>query len=470
MSGGAFILSKEVKNLEEKKENNIKYILMIVLSVLIIAFVLAYTMTCITVYADESGRSIDVDGYKVNIGVSATWSDGKSFNTLDVFDSSKFKDNFITSNYYYNISTLQSFTCAIRLDCNNGILTCIGFFLYDSATGKYNFTGYEWLDTVGFNLELQSTNAMYYIITKSNINYNNSDYQSELNDTACNYFLSYIKSGVLPDGMRENKDELKPVYDLEIPLDFKIKNHYNIDIGPLELGVKRDQFTLSWHQSDNINNAGWETEIYIEPTFSTRQHLWSTAKSTKIDYKLYDTVLNSKNKYKVNLTEKKYMKTLYDDLFEKLGYEPAFITLSNCQFMVRNKWTNPDTQQIHYSNYVYTDGNFKDGYKSYEIDGKKFDEGITNGDKFDDTLVDNARKTDSDLYTGQDTTGTSGTSNNDFTDSTNNIGILKSLSNDLKDFPRFFTSFFDFIPNHIIAGLTALIALSIILGFLRAVF
>lgn len=264
------------------------------------------------------------------------------------------------------------------------------------------------------------------------------------------------------DGMGNLTEASNVVYDLEVPLNFRVKQKSLVDLGIVELG-KDDTFYLTWEQSDNINNNGWTTEIYFKEKGWAKKEWYSKKKyEYECNWSFYKQVDNYKGKASFNVENVNNL----DEIKKLVGFKPYLTSATKLDFMIRNKWIDETNGITHYSNYVYLDNSNGSGsagssmdYNGYEINGEEFDKG-----NFEDENISNNRVTDSDAYDGSNVSG-----NTESNDVTSSISILKSICNDIKEFPAFFSNFMSFVPQHFVYALSALIIATIAIAFIKAV-
>lgn len=315
-----------------------------------------------------------------------------------------------------------------------------------------------------------ASNTQYYVdVNEYNPNiYDNASVNQTIDSIVMNFLQSGKMDSKIIDLSKNQFDEsgnivpVTEVYDLEVPQNFRVKQKSLVDLGIVEMG-KDDTFYLSWEQSENIDNNGWVTEIYFKDKGYAKKE-WYSLKKYKYECKwsFYNSVPNYKNKAKFNIENVNNL----EEIKEIVGFKPYSTSTTKLDFMIRNKWVDEVNGITHYSNYVYLDNSNGSGssgssmdFNGYEVDGKEFDKG-----NFDDENINNNRVTDSDSYDGSNVSGN--TSSNDVTSA---ISILKSITNDIKEFPAFFSNFFSFIPDHFVYALSALIVATIGIAFLKAV-
>lgn len=313
------------------------------------------------------------------------------------------------------------------------------------------------------NTKVKKTSNIAYYVTFDNLSTYNTDMMNYLRNYASTGEFSQATIDIKNGNWEDGEPSKNILYDLEVPLNFKIKQKSLVDLGILEMG-KDSTFYLYWEQSDNLNTNGWKTEIYFKEKGKAKKH-WYSLQWTKYECKwhFFSDTDNYKNKFTFNVEK---ITQTDEEIKEQVGFKPYETSVTKLDFMIRNKYYDESTGIMHYSNYVYLDNSNGSGssgssmdFKGYEIDGKEFDKG-----NFDDDHITNNRVTDSDSYNGSNVSGN--TSSNDVTSA---ISILKSISNDIKEFPAFFSNFFSFIPDHFVYALSALIVATIGIAFLKAV-
>lgn len=345
---------------------------------------------------------------------------------------------------------------AIVLDSTGRNNSGENFYLYQKIVNPsaINYNG---------KTKVKKTSNIAYYVTFDNV--------STFYNDILNYLRHYAETGEfsqatidINSGNWEDGEPSKNIlYDLEVPLNFKIKQKSLVDLGIFEMG-KDSTFYLYWEQSDNLNTNGWKTEIYFKEKGKAKKH-WYSLNWTKYECKwhFFSDTDNYKNKFTFNVEK---ITQTDEEIKEQVGFKPYETSVTKLDFMIRNKYYDESTGIMHYSNYVYLDNSNGSGssgssmdFNGYEIDGKEFDKG-----NFEDENITNNRVTDSDSYNGSNVSGN--TSSNDVTSA---ISILKSISNDIKEFPAFFSNFFSFIPDHFVYALSALIVATIGIAFLKAV-
>lgn len=432
----------------------------------------------IDVYADEISTS-DIKGPSIRIEDEGSISnDNPTGRRSDTLDISAYGYTSFSSNSEIKVTNFL-FSCDWTEDSKNYRIFHVVSLI--SATGNDLV-----IDNNGRNNSGEKFFALTHVINPSGINYHGqtkvcqtSDINyyvkfknvSSFQDDYLNYLRHYAETGEfsqatidINSGNWEDGEPSKNIlYDLEVPLNFKIKQKSLVDLGIFEMG-KDSTFYLYWEQSDNLNTNGWKTEIYFKEKGKAKKH-WYSLKWTKYECKwhFFSDTDNYKNKFTFNVEK---ITQTDEEIKEQVGFKPYETSVTKIDFMIRNKYYDESTGIMHYSNYVYLDNSNGSGssgssmdFNGYEIDGKEFDKG-----NFEDENISNNRVTDSDSYNGSNVSGN--TSSNDVTSA---ISILKSISNDIKEFPAFFSNFFSFIPDHFVYALSALIVATIGIAFLKAV-
>ncbi len=432
----------------------------------------------IDVYADEISTS-DIKGPSIRIEDEGKITNdnptGRVSSTLDIssYGYTSFKSNseikvtnFLFSckysdggkNYliFHTVSLISAQGNDLVVDNNGKNSTGENFYMFQNVINPsgINYTG---------KTKVCHTSDIAYYVKFNNV----STFQDEI----LNYLRHYAETGEfsqatidINSGNWEDGEPSKNIlYDLEVPLNFKIKQKSLVDLGIFEMG-KDSTFYLYWEQSDNLNTNGWKTEIYFKEKGKAKKH-WYSLNWTKYECKwhFFSDTDNYKNKFTFNVEK---ITQTDEEIKEQVGFKPYETSVTKLDFMIRNKYYDESTGIMHYSNYVYLDNSNGSGssgssmdFNGYEIDGKEFDKG-----NFEDENITNNRVTDSDSYNGSNVSGN--TSSNDVTSA---ISILKSISNDIKEFPAFFSNFFSFIPDHFVYALSALIVATIGIAFLKAV-
>lgn len=351
-------------------------------------------------------------------------------------------------------------------DSQMGSHDCLGISeISDWSNGYYYAFGGSYSTCAITGGSVSSLNAQYIYTTSSSVPSDwftaHSREFSYMQEFVKNYLQNGAEGIENMDGVSNGNSNPSTYYDLEPPLDFRIKQKSLVDLKIIELG-KDSTFYMYWEQSEGVNVQGWETEIYYKDKGYTRKNWYSVNKKKyELPWTYYTSVPNYKNKYTFNYEKVPIPQSLID----KLGYKPYEQVTTKLDFMIRNKCIDSDGN-IHYSNYVYIDnlnGSGSDGsdmdYVATEIDGSSLDnEGMSN-DNIDKNIV-----SDSDYYINTDVSG-----NSSYNDVASAFSILKSISNDLKEFPSFFSSFFSFIPSQYVYALSAMIILLIAVAFIKAI-
>lgn len=313
------------------------------------------------------------------------------------------------------------------------------------------------------NTKVKKTSNISYYVTFNNVSTFYDDVRSYLTHYAQTGEFSQATIDINSGNWEDGEPSKNILYDLEVPLNFKIKQKSLVDLGIFEMG-KDSTFYLYWEQSDNLNTNGWKTEIYFKEKGKAKKH-WYSLNWTKYECKwhFFSDTDNYKNKFTFNVEK---ITQTDDEIKEQVGFKPYETSVTKLDFMIRNKYYDESTGIMHYSNYVYLDNSNGSGssgssmdYNGYEINGEEVDKS-----DLDDGNISNNRVTDSDSYNGSNVSGD--TSSNDVTSA---ISILKSISNDIKEFPSFFSNFFSFIPDHFVYALSALIVATIAIAFIKAV-
>ena len=432
----------------------------------------------IDVYADEISTS-DIKGPSIRIEDEGSISkDNPTGRRSDTLDISAYGNTSFSSNSEIKVTNFL-FSCDWTEDSKNYRI----FHVVSLISAKGNDLV---IDNNGINNSGEKFFAFTHVINPSGINYHGqtkvcqtSDINyyvkfknvSSFQDDYLNYLRHYAETGEfseatidIKNGNWEDGEPSKNIlYDLEVPLNFKIKQKSLVDLGIFEMG-KDSTFYLYWEQSDNLNTNGWKTEIYFKEKGKAKKH-WYSLNWTKYECKwhFFSDTDNYKNKFTFNVEK---ITQTDDEIKEQVGFKPYETSVTKLDFMIRNKYYDESTGIMHYSNYVYLDNSNGSGssgssmdYNGYEING----EGVDKSD-LDDGNISNNRVTDSDSYNGSNVSGD--TSSNDVTSA---ISILKSISNDIKEFPSFFSNFFSFIPDHFVYALSALIVATIAIAFIKAV-
>ena len=432
----------------------------------------------IDVYADEISTS-DIKGPSIRIEDESMITNdnptGRVSSTLDIsfYGYTSFKSNseikvtnFLFSckysdggkNYliFHTVSLISAQGNDLVVDNNGSNGSGENFYMFQNVINPsgINYTG---------KTKVCHTSDIAYYVKFNNV--------STFQDDILKYIRHYAETGEfseatidIKNGNWEDGEPSKNIlYDLEVPLNFKIKQKSLVDLGIFEMG-KDSTFYLYWEQSDNLNTNGWKTEIYFKEKGKAKKH-WYSLNWTKYECKwhFFSDTDNYKNKFTFNVEK---ITQTDDEIKEQVGFKPYETSVTKLDFMIRNKYYDESTGIMHYSNYVYLDnanGSGSSGssmdYNGYEINGEEVDKS-----DLDDGNISNNRVTDSDSYNGSNVSGD--TSSNDVTSA---ISILKSISNDIKEFPSFFSNFFSFIPDHFVYALSALIVATIAIAFIKAV-
>lgn len=432
----------------------------------------------IDVYADEISTS-DIKGPSIRIEDESMITNdnptGRVSSTLDIsfYGYTSFKSNseikvtnFLFSckysdggkNYliFHTVSLISAQGNDLVVDNNGRNGSGENFYMFQNVINPsgINYTG---------KTKVCHTSDIAYYVKFNNV--------STFQDDILKYIRHYAETGEfseatidIKNGNWEDGEPSKNIlYDLEVPLNFKIKQKSLVDLGIFEMG-KDSTFYLYWEQSDNLNTNGWKTEIYFKEKGKAKKH-WYSLNWTKYECKwhFFSDTDNYKNKFTFNVEK---ITQTDDEIKEQVGFKPYETSVTKLDFMIRNKYYDESTGIMHYSNYVYLDNTNGSGssgssmdYNGYEINGEEVDKS-----DLDDGNISNNRVTDSDSYNGSNVSGD--TSSNDVTSA---ISILKSISNDIKEFPSFFSNFFSFIPDHFVYALSALIVATIAIAFIKAV-
>lgn len=432
----------------------------------------------IDVYADEISTS-DIKGPSIRIEDESMITNdnptGRVSSTLDIsfYGYTSFKSNseikvtnFLFSckysdggkNYliFHTVSLISAQGNDLVVDNNGRNGSGENFYMFQNVINPsgINYTG---------KTKVCHTSDIAYYVKFNNV--------STFQDDILKYIRHYAETGEfseatidIKNGNWEDGEPSKNIlYDLEVPLNFKIKQKSLVDLGIFEMG-KDSTFYLYWEQSDNLNTNGWKTEIYFKEKGKAKKH-WYSLNWTKYECKwhFFSDTDNYKNKFTFNVEK---ITQTDDEIKEQVGFKPYETSVTKLDFMIRNKYYDESTGIMHYSNYVYLDNSNGSGssgssmdYNGYEINGEEVDKS-----DLDDGNISNNRVTDSDSYNGSNVSGD--TSSNDVTSA---ISILKSISNDIKEFPSFFSNFFSFIPDHFVYALSALIVATIAIAFIKAV-
>ena len=408
----------------------------------------------IDVYADEISTS-DIKGPSIRIEDEGSISkDNPTGRRSDTLDISAYGNTSFSSNSEIKVTNFL-FSCDWTEDSKNYRI----FHVVSLISAKGNDLV---IDNNGINNSGEKFFAFTHVINPSGINYHGqtkvcqtSDINyyvkfknvSSFQDDYLNYLRHYAETGEfseatidIKNGNWEDGEPSKNIlYDLEVPLNFKIKQKSLVDLGIFEMG-KDSTFYLYWEHWYSLNWTKYECKWHF-----------------------FSDTDNYKNKFTFNVEK---ITQTDDEIKEQVGFKPYETSVTKLDFMIRNKYYDESTGIMHYSNYVYLDNSNGSGssgssmdYNGYEING----EGVDKSD-LDDGNISNNRVTDSDSYNGSNVSGD--TSSNDVTSA---ISILKSISNDIKEFPSFFSNFFSFIPDHFVYALSALIVATIAIAFIKAV-
>lgn len=376
-------------------------------------------------------------------------------------------------NWSYNVMVVPS-TFDVEADMKmysdgNLINNRVGYYDYDNykILWFYNYycsDGSNWSDNVDLFYTLPSDLMI--------IGGNSIDFKliaDKLNDFVNGVQVGEIKTSddVEFDNDGNIVEKSKIVYDLEVPLNFRIKQKSLVDL-PLIGGVGKDNtFYLTWEQSDKVDVQGWQTEIYYKEKGSAKKEWYSSKKYPyELSWSYWDSVANYKSKYTFNVENV----PMQQELIDLLGFKPYSCNVTKLDFMIRNKYLD-ENGILHYSNYVYinnTSGSGSSGsdmdYSASEIDGEEVDKLLNENGSFSSDDLDNNIVSDSDNYFNSNVGD--GVGSDDYLSA---VGILKGLANDLKEFPSFFSSFFSFLPSHFIYALSALILFLITIAFIKSV-
>ena len=335
------------------------------------------------------------------------------------------------SDYYSNNGTISDYKTLV--DLSNEPTYCI----YN--TWSYSFTEYGNYGRNNLNFETSDVPKFYYYEEGATLN---------SQDMFVNAFNSYINGNTTDFTIENGSITSVADYSLEPPLNVKV-NNYN-----------PKKVILQWEQSENKNIDGWETEVYIKQKGTYKKTIFSTKKNYDTGWQIQPFTSTYKKKYIFNSLALKSSDDFLIDLIDNNGHNPQVSTVEKTDIMLRNKFID-NNGNAHYSNYVYLyqDSDYK--YIANEVDGSKLDENEMTTDNIDSNVV-----TDSEIYNNSDTS--SYLDNVDVT-SSSGVGMLRSLLNDIKDFPRFFYEFFCFIPEQVYLAISALIVCLVPIALIKLV-
>lgn len=274
----------------------------------------------------------------------------------------------------------------------------------------------------------------------------NADLKAQ--DTFIKALNSYLGGGLSDFTISGGTVSKVSNYSLEPPLNVKVNN------------FNPKKVVLQWEQSEDKNIDGWETEIYIKQKGTYKKTIFSNKKNYDTDWQAQPFTPTYKKKYIFNSLTLETTDKYLIDFIDNNGYQPQVSTVEKTDIMLRNKYID-DNGQIYYSNYVYLyqDSDYK--YIANEVDGSELDKNGMSTDNIDKNVI-----TDSEIYDNSDTSTIF--DNTDVT-SSSGVGMLKSLLNDIKDFPRFFYEFFCFIPEQVYLAISALIVCLVPIALLKLV-
>ena len=130
-------------------------------------------------------------------------------------------------------------------------------------------------------------------------------------------------------------------YDLELPLNIKVKQKSLIDLGIIEFG-KDDPLYFTWEQNDP-SYTKWTTEIYVSCSGSVKKH-WYSIKSEEFetDFIYYTSVDTYKLKYTFDISKDKIL-----DAYIKEQVGDYYSASCKPKFMFKNAWYDSSTGIQH---------------------------------------------------------------------------------------------------------------------------
>lgn len=427
------------------------------LILVLILFLIYFMYDVCNVYADDTSYeytstttttiSLSDSAYTTTCRVVSAYSDGCIYPVLVRYDTTD--GCHIARMVYAYVSSNYDSELAMYVDGNE---QPIYNAMYQTNNGMYvwvsnpNATSDTMFNTYfdGTDFIINETNALFYFCV--------SDVDSDYANGHCVFddVFSCIDEFVSNGKFISDKYYDLGVFEFDNTTGTLIKKgaQYELEI-PLNVNVNAFQpkkLTVTWEQSvDNVD--GWETEFYIQQTGKYGKNIWNVFNKKSFDtgWMYYKSVQNYKETFTFNALALKNTENYLIDLIDNNGYAPQITEVEKTNIMMRNKFVD-DNGLVYYSNfvYLYQDSNYE--FIANEVSAKDVD----NSDMTTD-VISNSVVTDSDVYQNS---SADGDKNNDTSSS---IGTLRTLLNDIKDFPKFFGEFFMFFPDEVITALSALL-------------
>ena len=375
------------------------------------------------------------DTYKGNVAV---WCGGNhaggNANNLEVAKN--------LSDYYSVNGTISNYKTLV--DLANEPTYCI----YN--TWSYSFNEYGSYGRNNLNFDTTDVPKFYYYEEGATLN---------SQDMFVNAFNAYIGGNtsdfIVSDGNITPTKNVK--YDLELPLNIKVKQKSLIDLWIIEFG-QDDPLYFTWEQNDP-SYTKWTTEIYVSCSGSVKKHWYSIKEEEfETDFIYYTSVDTYKLKYTFDISKDEIL-----DAYIKEQVGDYYSASCKPKFMFRNSWYDSSSSIQHYSNYVYSDNTTPSEaganpeYNSFELDGESIDSNGISSDNISDSIIN-----DSEYYDGSSSVGADSTTSGA-------ISVLKGVFNDVLQFPDFFKSVLDFLPDTIMTVFGATFIILIGIAFVKIV-